>query len=284
MARRGNFMTERGILLTAIAAVAMCILPLTAARAQDGAGLRADPYGAAYLPPGVNPKDQEKNLDPALAVKPDAKALTPMTPGINGKDQKVPTEAPWLAMEKKLEANHKANAMDGWYVGPVAQGDEISDMAMPHRSQKEVADWLVLALSEIMSIDSQTYIDHLKQLQSGLADHAVGQLEGFMEQSNILKTMKDQNLVLRCYVEDPPILLNKGAVDGRYRWLFDVAVNLSLMPPDTKSYENTQPINNQHVIMRMQVGRTPKGQGIDQLMMETFEVRQNPNKTALNNR
>ncbi|HTK83962.1 MAG TPA: DotI/IcmL family type IV secretion protein [Patescibacteria group bacterium] len=274
-------MTVRGVFLAAAVVAAASMAWSNAARAQNtpGNSLTADPYGQTYLPPGTNQKGQQQNFDPALAAKPDAKALTPTDPGYNSQQkQKLPTEAPWLAMERKLAEKHKSNPMDDWYVGPVAQGDEVADMSQPHRSQKEVADWLVLALSEIMSMDYANYEPHLHQMQTGMNDHAVAQLEGWMLSSNMLEYMKTQNVVMRCYVEEQPTLLNKGPVDGRFRWLYDVPVNISLLPPDVKTYENTQAgaVSNQHVILRMQIGRMPKGVGIDQLMLETFEVRQNP--------
>ncbi len=283
MAGRGVFMTLRGVFLATIIVAAAS---LNAARAQEhpGSTLTADPYGQSYIPPSGNPKNQQQNFDPALAAKPDAKAVTPMTPGINGKQQNVPTEAPWLAMEKRIDEAHKhqPNEVDGLYVGPVAQGDDVADMSMPHRSQKEVADWLVLALSEIMSMDFDHYVPHLQQMRVGMDDNAVAQLEGFMQSSNFLDTMKSQHYVMRCYVEEQPTLLNKGAVDGRYRWLYEVPVNISLLPANFKLYENTQAeaVTNRHVIITMQVGRKPKGQGIDQLMIETFAVRENPLKQA----
>jgi hypothetical protein len=273
-------MTLRGVFLTAVAVLAVTLIPagtVYAAEDHPGSSLTADPYGATYVPGGPRGNKNPVEVDPALAVKPDAKMLTPSDPGYNAQQkQKLPTEAPWLAIEKKLEARHTANPMDTLYVGPVAQGDDVADMSMPHRSQKEVADWIVLALSEVLSMDYSTYVDHLKQLQIGMDDNAVGQLEGFMQSSNVLDTMKNQNLVLRCYIEEQPLLLNKGPVDGRYRWLFDVPVVLSFLPPGAKSYEKTQAsVSIQHVIIRIQIGRVPKLQGIDQLKMETFEVRQN---------
>lgn len=277
-------MTSRLFFLAAGVAVAIWVLPSGVARAQanQGNSLTSSPYGPSFVPPSGNPRDkQQPEYDPALAARPDAKAMTPMTPGINSNPkEKLPTEAPWLAIEKRLDElrKHQPNALDKMYVGPVAQGDEVSDMSMPHRSQKEVADWLVLALSEVMSMDYEHYEPHLQQMRVGMNDHAVAQLMGFMEQSNILNTLKDQNYLLRCYVEEQPTLLNKGAVDGRYRWLYELPINLSFMPPNIKSYENTQAVANQHIIIRVQVGRMPEKQGIDQLMIETFEVRQNTAK------
>jgi hypothetical protein len=200
-------------------------------------------------------------------------------------------EAPWLANQPAANTPHNANPMDDFYVGPVDQGGETATLDTPHRSQGEVADFLVHAITEILSMGVDptdksrkkpwTYEDHLQMLSMGLDANALADLGSFMEKSNILQTLQANNLLLRVIVDDQPLLLNKGAVDGSYRWLYEMPVTLSFLTPGVKSYENASTRLNQHVIIRMQVGRVPKKKnkgdpGIDEMMIQSFSVKQNP--------
>ncbi len=101
-----------------------------------------------------------------------------------------------------------------------------------------------------------------------------------MEKSNIVQMLHDRGLLMRVIVDDQPSQINKGPVDGSYRWLYDLPLTLSFLKPGVKSYENAETDLNQHVVIRMQVGRVPRKKnkddpGIDEMMIQSFDVRQN---------
>ena len=156
-------------------------------------------------------------------------------------------------------------------------GGETADLATPHRHQKDIGDWLVPALSEILALDPNDYAKHLDLMGHALDAKAMNDFKNFIQTSNVIPTLQGNNMLLHCYVEEQPLLLNEGAVDGRYRWLFDTAITLTFLPRDAKTYADTAPVN-QHILLRTQVGRVPHGQGVNELMIESFEVRANPDE------
>ena len=264
-------MYRRKCFLAALAVVAAAAFALPqAARATANAPAAAPPAAVAPAPA----TDTAGTADSNAPVK--------------GTDQSL--EAPWLANQPTAKKPHSANAIDDFYVGPVDQGSETSTLDMPHRSQGEVADFLVHAITEMLSMGVDptdksrkkpwTYEDHLQMLSTGMDANALAQLGGFMEKSNILQILQADSLVMRVIVDDQPLLLNKGAVDGSYRWLYEMPVTLSFLKPGAKSYENAPTDLNQHVIIKMQVGRVPKKKnkddpGIDEMMIQSFDVRKN---------
>lgn len=268
-------MYRRKCFLAAVAAV-MFVMPQSA---------RATANAPAAPPPAANVASPS--------------AANPRAPDTAGKDNNAPVKGPGQTLFSPFndlpEDSTPHNKVDELvpYVGPTDQGSETSALDMPHRSQGEVADFLVHAITEMLSMGVDptdksrkkpwTYEDHLQMLSTGLDANALAQLGGFMEKSNILQILQANNQIMRIIVDDQPLLLNKGAVDGSYRWLYEVPVTLSFLKPGAKSYENAPTDLNQHVIIRMQVGRVPKKRvdhkedpGIDEMMIQSFDVKQNP--------
>lgn len=159
--------------------------------------------------------------------------------------------------------------------GAVPAQEDTKDLSQPHRQQEEISAWLVRAVSEILNVNADDYEGHLAHLATGMDEGALVDFKTFMDSSNILQTLKSGNYKIHSYVEGAPLLLNKGAVAERYRWLFEMPVMLTFLSRDAQSYKTASPYN-QYVLIQVQVGRVAEGQGADALMIETFKVRQNP--------
>lgn len=152
---------------------------------------------------------------------------------------------------------------------------KLKSLDQPHRSSDEIGRWLINAISEIMSIDADVYQDHLKHLSTGMNENAMSGFSTFVAQGNIISVLSSGGMKLTGFADGAPVLLNEGAVDGRYRWLFDVPVTISYIPKNQKKYSGTIP-QAQKVGVTVQVGRVPKGQGSDEMMIETFDLKARP--------
>lgn len=148
----------------------------------------------------------------------------------------------------------------------------------PNRYHKEVGTWLVRALSEIFHLDATNYDAHIKHLATGMNPKALADFDSFSKAARIRETLSGGDLRMNAYVEEDPLLLNQGAVAGRYRWLFEVPVLLTFLPRTAISYKNHRPVS-QRVLVTVQVGRMPRGQGVEDMMIESFAVRRNPAAT-----
>jgi hypothetical protein len=277
-----------------MAAIAVTFMPRPAC-ANSG----MPPNPGAALNQALDPKNYNKGpAQPGLGA-PVSPEVTRSTGGARGpndnsvlKGQGELQEAPWMASEKASGAGHNANTLDDFYVGPTAQG-EGAGIDAAHRSQSEVADFLTKAMTEMLSMGNSSadrnkppwiYEEHLKRLAVGLDANALSNFQSFMAQSNTIQTLQDNNLILRIYIEATPALLNKGKMDdGRYHWLYEMPVTLSFLDPAAKTYENKPSPFNRRVIIRTQVGHVAKkvrkeDPGIDEMMIESFEVRENVEK------
>jgi len=150
------------------------------------------------------------------------------------------------------------------------------ELDLPHRSKDEIAEWLIKAVSETLNIEPETYATHRELLKTGLDMYALEDFDQFMQNSNILASLQSQNLKLHSYVEEKPVLLNAGPVEGRYRWLFEMPVTLSFLPAGTRDYRQLEstPLPNESIMVKVQVGRAGNV-GPEGVMIESWEVRRN---------
>lgn len=156
---------------------------------------------------------------------------------------------------------------------PFGFPETSTPLSQPHRSTKTIGDWILRAMSEVFSVNVERYDNHLVRLETGLTEDAITQYDAFMDSSNLKLAMRSGGKVLRAVVERPPVILNSGEIEGRYRWLYDVYMSLTLIDPDEEEY-TTDNMQTVRVIIRVQVGRSEKG-GVDGILLESFDVRSN---------
>lgn len=176
--------------------------------------------------------------------------------------------------EKKIdkEATAEAQTFVQTVIVPTGVGPSLDT---PHRVNAQVGQWLELKISEMMNLAPASYDDHVRGMSGYADERGRSDFHGFMTSSGILDTLTANAYQLRGSTEGDALLLNKGVVDGRYRWLFEVPMLLTFLPADAKSYKDTQNLS-QHVIVTAQAGRVAYGTSADELMLESFTVRKNP--------
>lgn len=158
---------------------------------------------------------------------------------------------------------------------PATIAIEGGSLDKPHRRPEHLAEWLTRAASEIMTTDNQGYEAHLKHLSTGMSEAALIEYQKFMDDSKIMNELRTVDVKLIGYVEEPPLLLNEGPLNGRYRWLFEMPVTITLMPRNAQNYRDVKDPeeNTLRFIVQTQVGRVEKGPSEDNVFIETWRVR-----------
>lgn len=184
----------------------------------------------------------------------------------------------WSPDQEKISARaqKEAEKFVTETMGPPMPGTATAiALDQPHRGNQQVGEWLGPVLAGMLDFSAAGYDEHVRKMETGADERARADFHGFVIGSNILDTLNEHNYRLTASIEGTPLLLNKGAVDGRYRWLFETPVLLTFLPADAKSYTDTQHLN-QHVLVTAQVGRVPYSVSADELMIESFAVKKNP--------
>lgn len=124
----------------------------------------------------------------------------------------------------------------------------------PHVALSAVSEWVVMAVSNAMTFDDVDYQQDLRDNVAYFDKAGHAQFQKFLKEKSFGKILATNKYYLRSFVEYDPLLLSKGAVDGRYHWLFEVPVMVTYMDRRVKNYKGVRPIN-QRMNLRVQVGR-----------------------------
>lgn len=128
---------------------------------------------------------------------------------------------------------------------------------VPHRNSDQVADWLVMTVSEALTFTDVPYQTALDKTAAYFNPAARQQFLTFLQEANIQPTLIAGQYSVRSFVPEAPLLLNEGAIEKRYRWLYEVPVMVSYMAKGVNGYKknSVQPVN-QMLTLKVQVGRT----------------------------
>lgn len=144
-------------------------------------------------------------------------------------------------------------------VKPALPENETS-LEYPHRNAAQIGEWVVIAVSEAMTFEKQNYQQSINESSRHFSESGKQQYLTFLQDNSILRVLESGKFHIRSFVQETPVLLNEGPVEGRYRWLYEVPVMASYMDRNMKDYDRAaspdqQPVN-QRVSLTIQVGRT----------------------------
>ncbi|MBI2234374.1 MAG: DotI/IcmL family type IV secretion protein [Micavibrio aeruginosavorus] len=148
----------------------------------------------------------------------------------------------------------------------------------PHRSDKELGDWLAQAMPQTLSFDAANFDARMAELTVGFSAEGMEQFKSWIINSGILTTMQGNGLQLNGFVTEQPFLLNQGLVNGRYRWLFEVPVMISFMPRGTVQYNPQESTQSRHLLITLQLGRVENSILEHGVVIESWAVRENTRK------
>ncbi|MEZ5814346.1 MAG: DotI/IcmL family type IV secretion protein [Alphaproteobacteria bacterium] len=146
--------------------------------------------------------------------------------------------------------------------------DSIVPLKYAHRSTEEITQWTETVVSNVMSFDKK----HLAKLESSKLyynQNGWAQYESFIEEKKILAVLQSGKYDINSYVSETPLLLNEGAVNDRYRWLYEVPVMISYIPRGTKDYKKIQP-QSRNILLRIQVGRAAEAKNDMGVQIESW--------------
>lgn len=127
----------------------------------------------------------------------------------------------------------------------------------PHRLSGDIAEWLAVTLTDVMTFQSDDYQEDLGRTAKYFDANGRALYLKFLEENKIIRILESDKFYVRSFVQDAPLLLNEGEVDGYYRWLFDVPVLVSYMDRNLKDYAKGD-ATTQVMDLRVQLMRSPE--------------------------
>ncbi len=154
-------------------------------------------------------------------------------------------------------------------VAPFAEGKKLDEtekklglpenavpLESPHKPSEQIGEWVTMSVSEALTFRDQDYKTTLENLSKHFDADGKAQYVAFLEHNSLLRVLETNKFYLNSFVQEIPLLLNEGAVEGRYRWLYQVPVMISYMDRNTKGYKGKAEPVNQLITLTVQIGRT----------------------------
>ncbi len=138
-----------------------------------------------------------------------------------------------------------------------------------HRSEYDIAKWLIDMTSEIMSFETNNYLKETQKKALYFDEAGWKQYTGFLESSNIKNAISSSQYEIATIVNEAPLILNKGAMNNSYKWLYEVRAIITYKDPNMKNYKNSKPVS-QRLKFKIQVGRNKTAQNKHNILIEQW--------------
>lgn len=140
----------------------------------------------------------------------------------------------------------------------------------PHRSDGDITSWVVTAVSQALTFNELEFQKELDQsVDSVFSTAAATQYQNFLTDTKMMEILRGKRYRITSFTRGRPLLMNEGALKGRYRWLYDVSVMVSYMDRVDFDYKEKNAIN-QTYDLQIQVGRVKSGDQGDGIVIENW--------------
>lgn len=149
---------------------------------------------------------------------------------------------------------------------PTTDVSKGSDLSQPSLSDEEILSWANSTAPKIYDYDHTNYRNELQKQSGFFTDSGYQQYLKALKDSKYLDEVKNKQLAVSAIVTAPPIILQKGVLNGIYSWRVQMPMTVSFK--GANATDNTQKNN----IVTMLITRTssvnaPKGIAINNLVI-----------------
>ncbi|HBR69032.1 MAG TPA: hypothetical protein DEA55_06625 [Rhodospirillaceae bacterium] len=156
--------------------------------------------------------------------------------------------------------------------GQVKKAGVEDSLNVSHRATREIGEWLMEVVSESMTFEADKYQQQMAEVATNFDEAGFKEFQTFLVESGIIEALNSQKYNVRSFVQRSPIGLNEAAVDGRYRWLFEITFMTSYMERGKENYKKNKVVPvNQNIIVKLQVGRSDKARNEHGVLIESWK-------------
>lgn len=153
-----------------------------------------------------------------------------------------------------------------------------------HRPSSDIAKWVESTLPELLSYNADLYKEQYKKKVLLFNTSARAEYLKNLHEKNFLKTLDTGNYDINAFVEEIPLIMNEGEVEGRYRWLYKTKVMVTYVSKGATDYKLVKEGETvtQSMYATIQVGRLktadlpvlPEGmENPHGLIIESFDIK-----------
>lgn len=168
-------------------------------------------------------------------------------------------------------------ADDNAVIEDLDQFDNLQN-AMPlnekHRTNAVMIQWLQMVVPDFISYKAQGYEDQYKEKVMMFSKAGAEEYVKFLHGSNYITTLRTGRYDISGFIQDFPIVVNEGVVDGRYQWVFQTTVMVTYLEAGMNEYtKNTGESINQEYVITFHVGRVDGVKNEHGVLVESWDFK-----------
>ncbi len=151
--------------------------------------------------------------------------------------------------------------------------EDVISQDVAHRSDRELQVWITTAVSEALSFNKDNFAENAKTVQPYFTDAGYQKYQEYLISSGIAESLRTQDLDMSVYIEDKPIFLNSSVIAGKFKWLYQLPVAVSLFPKNAVSdVSQTDKFVNRKIKLRLQITRSRLDDNPEAMQIEDWVV------------
>jgi len=147
----------------------------------------------------------------------------------------------------------------GMYKG--YEADSQSALTQPHRSVTELGNWLSDRVADSLQFTPGKSVAKLNAIKPDFSEQGYAAYAAFLNGLGLTFSLQNQSLNLSTIVTAMPVLIGQGASAGRYAWMFELPVVITIGGSTPVTKEAT---------LRLQVGRSAAATNAHGVLIENW--------------
>ena len=147
------------------------------------------------------------------------------------------------------------------YFAETSEGKRMQMVALPlpNMGKAALANWASLAASQIMTFGFNDIDERFALSRANFTQQGWENFRKAMTASGLIDDVIKAQQIVTSVPEDPPILLQEGLVNGKYRWVFDTPLLITFRSGGVKTSRD----KTVHMVLeRIPTRDNPNGVGI----------------------
>ena len=138
----------------------------------------------------------------------------------------------------------------------------------PHRSEREMSNWVTTATSEVLSIPNKQFDKTINDVDRYFTVTGKNDYIDYLSQSNVKQNVDSYGYSLNALVDGKPIILYAQEVKGVYRWVYQVPIIISFIPKNKSLGEAV----TQNLTLVLQLRRAEINGDSEAIQIESWKI------------
>lgn len=144
-----------------------------------------------------------------------------------------------------------------------------------HRTNETITLWIQKIIPEMITYKTLGYEDQYREKIINF--NKAGSIEylQFLRDRNFITTLKTGHYDIAGFISDYPVILNEGAIDGHYRWLYQMNIMVTYIDSETKNYLEIKKGSaiTQEFVLTFQIGRSRTATNEHGIEIESWNIK-----------